>query len=106
MDVAKCYDFLGKYKKNEKEGKDNESKGTEIFLVLMSNKSMEDIYNFIKKCIHYFEKRKEQETNKGPFIFTYRGKEEGVFWARITKGINSFVDTIFVGTKKTFSSNK
>ena len=72
-----CDGVCGKYQKNIKEGKENEAKGTEIFLVLMSDKSMKHIYTFIRKCVSYFEKRKEEETNKGPFIFTYRGKAEG-----------------------------
>lgn len=89
--------IYGRYKINQKETKENESKGTEIFLVLMSNKSMEDIYDFIKKCIHYFEKRKEQETNKGPFIFTYRGKEEGVlqYDEKYFRSNQTFENTIF-----------
>ena len=42
-------------------------------------------------------KRKEQETNKGPFIFTYRGKEEGVlqYDEKYFRSNQTFENTIF-----------
>lgn len=46
--------------------------GKKKYLVLKSNVSMKNIYDFIDDCIKTFDIFQEQETNKGPFIFSYK----------------------------------
>ena len=60
---------------NKEEKNTSNLKTKNKYLSLMSNTGMIDIDLFIKKCIKIFDDFRENETNKGPFIFTYTGNK-------------------------------
>lgn len=71
--------IYGEFQKKSYSGKEDSDRSSEIYLVLMSNKSLNHINSFIKKCNEYFHKRTEEVISRdGPYIWTYLGKNEDV----------------------------
>ena len=67
------------------------------YISLMSNTGINDIDIFIKKCVEIFDNYQENETNKGPFIFTYKGMKDykPVFEEKYFRSLQKLSDSIF-----------
>jgi len=71
--------------------------GKKKYLTLMTNTSLDDITIFIEECIKKFDKFQKEMTNKGPFIFTYKGMKSNnpVYEEKYFRTLQTFENSVF-----------